>query len=240
MLPPSQTPQRAHSTTGHLSASEVPTPRGMSMGRIMVAFQPPDSIRRWSTTTRLPPGWSIFIKCGGRPRGHRPCPCPNARSESLRTSFDGRDRESQSSHALERIEGIMARMERHLVASTSAPATSTAPHPAPFYPGKFHSFHFHFEFLKICLYFTVFTFRGFYPFISLPALVRVRSITFATETARENRVLLHPDSSDPEPYDTESYVTWELLKTCLCFAVFTFREFPLYTLQKGGHVDGRP
>jgi hypothetical protein len=27
-------------------------------------------------------------------------PCPNTRSESLRTSFDGRERESQSSHAL--------------------------------------------------------------------------------------------------------------------------------------------
>jgi hypothetical protein len=103
-------------------------------------------------------------------------PCPNARSESLRTSFDGRERESQSSHVLERIEGIMARMERHFAASTPAPATSSAPHSAPFYPGEFQSFHFHFELLKICLYFTVFTFRGFYPRISLPALVRVRSV----------------------------------------------------------------
>jgi hypothetical protein len=91
------------------------------------------------------------------------CPCPSARSASLRTSFDGRERESQSSHALERIEGIMARMERHLVASTHAPAALTAPYPVPFYPGKFHSFHFHFELLKICLYFAVFMFREFTP-----------------------------------------------------------------------------
>jgi hypothetical protein len=35
------------------------------------------------------------------------CPRPNARNTSLRTSFDGREGESQSSHALERIEGIM-------------------------------------------------------------------------------------------------------------------------------------
>jgi hypothetical protein len=57
----------------------------------------------------------------------------------------------------------MARMERHLVASTPAPAASTAPHPAPFYPGKFHLFHFHFELLKISLYFAFFTFREFTP-----------------------------------------------------------------------------
>ena len=104
-------------------------------------------------------------------------PCPNARSESLRTSFDGRERESQSSHALERIEGIMARMERHFAASTPAPATSSATHPAPYYPGEFQLFHFHFELLKISLYFTFFTFRDFYLCISLPALVRVRSVT---------------------------------------------------------------
>jgi hypothetical protein len=57
----------------------------------------------------------------------------------------------------------MARMKRHVVASTPAPAASTALHPAPFYPGKFHLFHFHFELLKICLYFAVFTFREFTP-----------------------------------------------------------------------------
>jgi hypothetical protein len=50
-----------------------------------------------------------------------------------------------------------------MVASTPASATSSAPHHAPFNLGKFHSFHFHFELLKIFLYFTVFTFRGFTP-----------------------------------------------------------------------------
>jgi hypothetical protein len=59
----------------------------------------------------------------------------------------------------------MARMERHLVASIPAPAASSAPHHSPFHPGKFHSFHFHFELLKICLYFAVFTFRGFTPLL---------------------------------------------------------------------------
>jgi hypothetical protein len=66
------------------------------------------------------------------------CPRPNARRTSLRRSFDGRERESQSSHALERIEGIMARMEQHLAVSTLAPATSSASHSAPFNSGEFH------------------------------------------------------------------------------------------------------
>jgi hypothetical protein len=83
-------------------------------------------------------------------------PCPSTRSSSLRTSYDGRERESQSSQALKRIEGIMARMERHMVASTPAPVASSAPHHAPFNLGKFHSFHFHFELLEICSYFAVF------------------------------------------------------------------------------------
>jgi hypothetical protein len=91
-------------------------------------------------------------------------PCPSARSNSLRTSFNGRERESQSSQALERIEGIMARMEHHMVASTPAPVASSVPHHALFNPGKFHSFHFYFELLEICSYFAVFhVFRGFTP-----------------------------------------------------------------------------
>jgi hypothetical protein len=125
---------------------------------------------------KTPGSWDVYY---GRP-------CPNTRSESLRTSFDGRERESQPSHALERIEGIMARMEHHFAASTPAPATSSAPHSAPFYPGEFQSFHF--ELLKICLYFTVFTFRGFYPCISLPALVRVRSVTWPDRSREQGTV----------------------------------------------------
>jgi hypothetical protein len=91
-------------------------------------------------------------------------PYPSARSSSLRTSFDGRERESQSLQALNRIEGIMAKMEHHMVASAPASVVSSAPHHASFNPGKFHSFHFHFELLEICLYFAVFhVFRGFTP-----------------------------------------------------------------------------
>jgi hypothetical protein len=70
------------------------------------------------------------------------CPRPNARRTSLRTSFDGREGESQSLHVLDRIEGIMTRMESHLAASTPVPATSSATHSAPFYSGEFHSFIF--------------------------------------------------------------------------------------------------
>jgi hypothetical protein len=77
----------------------------------------------------------------GAPYSH---PFPSTRSNSLRTSFDGQERESQSFQALNRIEDIMAKMERHMVASTPAPVVSTAPHHTPFRQGKFCSFHFHF------------------------------------------------------------------------------------------------
>jgi hypothetical protein len=70
------------------------------------------------------------------------CPRPSARSSSLWASFDSREGESQSSHALERIEGIMARMEHHLAASTSARASSSAPASTPSSSGEFHSFIF--------------------------------------------------------------------------------------------------
>jgi hypothetical protein len=89
------------------------------------------------------------------------CPRPNAWSDSLRTSFDGREGESHSSRALDRIEGIMTRMERHFAASTSAPATSSATHSAPFYPGEFQLFHYHSELLKFASVFWYFTFRDF-------------------------------------------------------------------------------
>jgi hypothetical protein len=75
----------------------------------------------------------------GDPYGH---PRPSVRSTSLRTSFDSREGESQSFHVLERIEDVMARMERHLAASTSAQATSSAARSTPSSPGEFHSFIF--------------------------------------------------------------------------------------------------
>jgi hypothetical protein len=65
------------------------------------------------------------------------CPRPSARSSSLRASFDSREGESQSTQALERIEGIMARMEQHLAASTSAQATSSASASTPSSSGEF-------------------------------------------------------------------------------------------------------
>jgi hypothetical protein len=70
------------------------------------------------------------------------CPHSNALRTTLRTSFDGREGESQSSHTLGRIKGIMARMEQHLAASTPAPATSSATYSAPFYSDEFRSFIF--------------------------------------------------------------------------------------------------
>jgi hypothetical protein len=75
----------------------------------------------------------------GNPYGS---PCPSVRSTSLRTSFDSREGESQSLQVLWRIEDVMARMERHLAASTPAQATSSAARSAPSSPGEFHSFIF--------------------------------------------------------------------------------------------------
>jgi hypothetical protein len=57
-------------------------------------------------------------------------------SESLH--FDSREGESQSLQVLERIEDVMARMERHLAASTPAQATSSAACLTP----EFYSFIF--------------------------------------------------------------------------------------------------
>jgi hypothetical protein len=146
MLPLSQTPQRASSTTGHpMPACEVSTPRGMSMGRIVVAEQFVVGRRRrgclrveWlycnqGQTSRTAAYGGLFSR-----------PFPSARSTSLRTSFDGRERENQSSQDLDQFEGVLARMERRMVASTPAPAASSAPHHAPFSQGKFHSFSFSF------------------------------------------------------------------------------------------------
>jgi hypothetical protein len=69
---------------------------------------------------------SRMVTYGG-PYNH---PLPSARGSGLRASYDGRERESQSFPALDCIEGIMERMERHLAASTPAPVASPAHHHA--------------------------------------------------------------------------------------------------------------
>jgi hypothetical protein len=68
-----------------------------------------------------------------------PCgsPGPNVRSSSLRTSFDSREGESQSLQVFGRIKDVLARMERHLAASTSAQAPSSAPTSTPSSSGEF-------------------------------------------------------------------------------------------------------
>jgi hypothetical protein len=86
----------------------------------------------------------------------------------------------------------MARMERHLAASTPAPATSSATHSAPFYSGEFHSFiHFHSELLKFAYVFRNFTF-GF----SKLKFSRLLSLGFDPSRDRATREIgfcLHPD-----------------------------------------------
>jgi hypothetical protein len=90
------------------------------------------------------------------------CPRPNARSNQLRTSFDGREGESQSLHALGRIEGIMARME-HLAASTPAPATSSVTHSVPFNSGEFRSFIFTLNCWNLPMFFGILRLAFFWP-----------------------------------------------------------------------------
>jgi hypothetical protein len=51
---------------------------------------------------------------------------PNVRRSSLRASFDNREGESQSLQVFGHIEDVLARMEQHLAASTSAQASSSA------------------------------------------------------------------------------------------------------------------
>jgi hypothetical protein len=63
----------------------------------------------------------------------------SARSSRFRASFDDPQRESQASPALDRIEAIMGRMERHQAAATSASTASLAQLNAFISRGKFHS-----------------------------------------------------------------------------------------------------
>jgi hypothetical protein len=74
-----------------------------------------------------------------------PCGRPRSRVRgisTLRSSFDSRQGESQSLQVLGRIEDVMTRMQRHLAASTSAQATSSAAHSTHPSPGEFHSYIF--------------------------------------------------------------------------------------------------
>jgi hypothetical protein len=76
-------------------------------------------------------------------------PFPSARGGGLRASFDDRQRESQAIPAFDHIEKVMERMERHLAASTSASMASSAQHHALPGQGKFHSFHYSLNCLKL-------------------------------------------------------------------------------------------
>jgi hypothetical protein len=79
---------------------------------------------------------SAYEDPSGRPRSR-------VRGSSPRSSSDHRRGESQSSNALERIEGVMSEMGRQFAAATSAllAASSTARSASPS-PGKFNSYIF--------------------------------------------------------------------------------------------------
>jgi hypothetical protein len=109
------------------------------------------------------------------------CPHPNARSTSLRTSLQ----------VLGCIKDVMARMERHLAASTPAQATSSATRLTPSNPGVFHSFIFTLNCWNLPLFseilFLAFFLAKFHCLLSFgfdPSRDRV---------AREIRFCLHPD-----------------------------------------------
>jgi hypothetical protein len=69
-------------------------------------------------------------------------PSSGARGSTPRSSFDYRQGESQSSQVLQRIEGVMMRMEQQFAASTSAFASMAAAQVMPSVPGEFLSFIF--------------------------------------------------------------------------------------------------
>jgi hypothetical protein len=82
----------------------------------------------------------------GGPYSH---PFPSAQGGGLRASFDDPQRESQAIPSLDRIERIMERMERHQASSTSASTASSAQLHALPGQGKFHSFHYSLNCLKL-------------------------------------------------------------------------------------------
>jgi hypothetical protein len=106
-------------------------------------------------------------------------PSPNVRSSSLRTSFDSREGESQSLQVFGRIEDVLARMEQHLAASTSAQASSSAPASTPSSSGEFHSFIFISELLIFTCNLWNFILTFFISIKSFPALL-FRSVSHVT------------------------------------------------------------
>jgi hypothetical protein len=91
---------------------------------------------RYSKVQGQPSRTSAYEDPSGHPRSR-------VRGSSPRSSSDHRRGESQSSHALERIEGVMTEMGRQFAAATSAllAASSTARSASPS-PGKFSSYIF--------------------------------------------------------------------------------------------------
>ena len=100
-------------------------------------------------------------------------PSPSERRSSLRSSFDSREGESQSSMFFQRMEGVMTRMEQHLAASTSA---SSKPASTPSSTGEFHSFIFISELLIFACKFWNFMLT-FFSGISHPSLSFFRSVS---------------------------------------------------------------
>jgi hypothetical protein len=99
---------------------------------------------------------------GGRPRS-------GVQGSTPRSSLDGRQGESQSSHVLQRMEGVMTRMERQLAASTSAIASMSAAHALSSGPGEYISF-LSFELLKYRLYCSNFILTFFIVIILVPPM----------------------------------------------------------------------
>jgi hypothetical protein len=119
------------------------------------------------------------------------CPRPNARSTSLWTSFDGREGESQSLQVLGRIEDVMARMERHLAASTPAQVTSSATNSMPFNPGEFHSFIFTLNCWNLPMFFEILCLAFF--LAKFQCLLSFGFDPSRDQAAREIGFCLHPD-----------------------------------------------
>jgi hypothetical protein len=165
------------------------------------------------------------------------CPRPSARSSSLRTSFDSREGESQSLRVFGRIEDVLARMEHHLAASTSAQASSSAPASTPSSSGEFHSFIFISELLIFTCILWNFISTFFTSIKSLPALL-FRSVRHVTGQITRP-VSVHPD---PAVLNRIWLVPCKMGNVNLpyIFADFTFGGIALYAYTKGSHTVAGP